>query len=104
MEQYNKIFLPYKPIANVNYVYLFYLYGIATRYEDREAKEEVCFSSFRELEERINSKYSNSKDKRKVISQATLRRMVLSEDYKPFIIYEKDYCGKQGIILQNNLK
>ncbi len=66
MENYNKIFLPYLPRAKVNYIYLFYLYGIAARYEERQMKDDVCFSSFRELEERINRKYA--KEEKKVVS------------------------------------
>lgn len=100
MENYNKIFLPYVPKAEVNYIYLFYLYGIAVRYEDRKQKDDICFSSFRELEERINGKYA--KDGKKVVSQATLRRVALSEKYKDFFFYDKNYCGRQGIILQND--
>ncbi len=64
-------------------------------------KDDVCFSSFRELEERINRKYAKDK---KVVSQATLRRVALSEKYKPFFVYDKDYCGQQGIILQNDFR
>lgn len=33
-----------------------------------------------------------------------MRRVALSEKYKPFFVYDKDYCGQQGIILQNDFR
>ncbi len=93
MREYNQIFLPYRPKAKVDYINLLYLYGIAERYEDREMKQDICFSSFRDLEEQINNKYSKSNEK-KVVSQATLNRMVKKEDYEPFFTYHRCYYGK----------
>lgn len=106
MQNYNKFFLPYVPKAQVNYIYLFYFYGIATRFEEKQiiqqwqVKDEIVFSNFGELEQRINKKYANS-EKDSVVSAATLRRVALSDKYNSFIHYDKNYYGKQGIILNN---
>lgn len=66
-------------------------------------KQDICFSSFRDLEEQINNKYSKSNEK-KVVSQATLNRMVKKEDYEPFFTYHRCYYGKQGIVLNNDFR
>lgn len=90
------------PKAKVNYIYVFYLYGIATRYEERDAKNDVSFSSFAELEERITSKYAKSEDKNSLVSAATLRRIAMNDKYKDFFVYSKGFCGGHSIVIQNN--
>lgn len=53
MYRYNKIYLPYKPEANINYIYLFCLYGIAERYDQNGIKQDIGYRTIKDLHSKI---------------------------------------------------
>ena len=95
---YNKIFLPYKPIADVNYIFLFYLYGIAERYEDNGVKADIWLPSIAGLTRCINDKYS--KYRKSPISQTTVGRILVDKEYEDFFSVKSFACSK-WILLKN---
>lgn len=119
MASYKQFYLPYVEQADVNYIYLLYLYCIAKRYNSsnfdplhaREfIKSDIEFKSWKELEDKINTElcqYQEYKEqtsktkKKKLISKDTLARMVKQKDYEDFIFFD-DYHGYKTIILQND--
>ena len=49
MQSYKKFFIPYYPKADINYIYLLSLYKIAERAEERDIKQDIGYSSIKEL-------------------------------------------------------
>ena len=83
IQNYNKYYLPYVPRAKINYIYLFYLYGIAERnYSD--IKEKIDYKTIVELLGKIN-------EKGEVIKYSTLQRL-LADKKKQY----KEYKNKWG--------
>lgn len=110
---YNYYYLLYKENANVNYIYLLYLYKIAERYTDdieydfkKHLKTDISFKSFKELEIRINTllkQYQKKDNKGKLktlISETTLSRIVSKKEYSDFFFYDK--FGDNKLIILNN--
>lgn len=96
MQNYNKIFLPYKPQADVNYINLFYFYGIAERYEEKGVKSDILYSSNADIARKINIKFGD-----KTISSSTIGRMIKNEEqYKYF--FSILTTGKTRWIIINN--
>lgn len=94
MQSYKKFYIPYYPTADVNYIYLFNLYLIAERPEERGIKQDIGFKSINELLSMIN------KD-RTVLSDRTLRRMLNNEEYKCFFTLQ-EFGAMNWIILNND--
>ncbi len=94
MQSYKKFFLPYYPTANINYIYLLTLYKIAERAEERDIKQDIGYSSIKELLNKINKED-------KVLSESTLRRMLDCSEYKYFFTV-KVFGAMKWIILNNN--
>ena len=82
MQSYNKYFIPYVPEANINYIYLLSLYGLAERAEEGGIKQDIGYNSIKELLDMIN------KDDN-ILSESTLRRMLKNDEYKKFFIQDK---------------
>ena len=96
MQNYNKIFLPYKPQADVNYINLFYFYGIAERYEEKGVKSDIIYNSNADIARKINNKFGD-----KTISSSTIGRMIKNEEqYKYF--FSILTTGKTRWIIINN--
>lgn len=96
MQNYNKIFLPYKPQADINYINLFYFYGIAERYEEKGVKSDILYSSNADIARKINNKFGD-----KTISSSTIGRMIKNEEqYKYF--FSILTTGKTRWIIINN--
>lgn len=93
MLSYNKFYLPYLPQADINYIYLFYLYRIAERYEQGGVKSDINYKSTTDLLGQINSKG-------KVISYSTLNRLLKNTEYQPF--FKIDERGLHNTIILNN--
>ena len=104
MKHYNIYYLPYVEGAQVNYIYLLYLYGIA-EIKEGYTKSVVSFSSYDDLTNKINSAFSppaNSK-KKSAISADTISRVLKNESYKPFFeIVKKEKCN--FLVLNNYFK
>lgn len=103
---YNYFYLPYYLSHKVNYIYLLFLYSIAERTDESKIKTDIDFTSFQELENKINinlKKYQkkDSKGKSKtLVSASTLSRMIKNEEYKNFFWYHK--FGANHLIVLNN--
>ena len=67
------------PEANINYIYLLSLYGLAERAEEGGIKQDIGYNSIKELLDMIN------KDDN-ILSESTLRRMLKNDEYKKFFI------------------
>ena len=52
-----KYYIPYEPKANINYVYLLCLYGLAEYNKDTMLYDYIKYKSIRELTERIKNKF-----------------------------------------------
>lgn len=95
---YNIYYIPYAIDADINYIYLLYLYGIAKRDQGKRIKSIIEFSTFDELLNKINEKYG-----KKSISISTLRRFINNKNYNPFFTYSKSN-GIHRIELNNVFK
>lgn len=115
MAYYNYFYLPYKENTNINYIYLLYLYCIAQSNKDEpfdiirkneRIKNEIEFTSFKDLEQQINTKLSkfqkkdNNGNSKTLVSDSTLSRIVKDDEYKFFLSFYK--FGKNKSILLNN--
>ena len=96
MQSYKKYYIPYYPRAKINYIYLLSLYAIADRPENRALKQDIGFYSIKELLSMINSN-------KFILSEATLRRVLQSDDYKYFFSIE-DLGKTKWIILNNDFR
>ena len=94
MQSYKKYFIPYYPTAKINYIYLLSLYKISERAEERGIKQDIGYSSIKELLNNINNND-------KVLSESTLRRMLESSKYKNFFTV-KEFGAMKWIILNND--
>lgn len=94
MQSYKKYFIPYYPTANINYIYLLSLYKIAEKPEERGIKQDIGYTSIKDLLSRINKE-------KKVLSDSTLRRMLNSDNYKHFFTI-KEFGAMKWIILNND--
>ena len=96
-QNYNKYYLPFIPQADINYIYLFYLYGIAER-NNADIKEKIDYKSIVKLLGKINK----DKDK-ELMKYSTLQRMLLDKDekYKDFFSIVKLPNGLNRIYLNN---
>lgn len=116
MGNYKGYYLPYVEKANVNYIYLLYLYSIAERYDtgrfdplhpNQSIKSDISFKSWKDLENKINCKLSKYQEKNDIgmlktlISSDTLKRNLLKDDYKYFLCIEK-FNKEYTIILFND--
>ena len=90
---YNKIYLPHVPRANVNYIYLFRLYGIAQQYEDRSIKQDIGFQSVADLYRQLEKK----------IGYSTLKRMLENKEYNSFFSLV-DNGSMKWIYLNNDFR
>lgn len=93
MQNYNKIYLPYVPPADVNYIYIFYLYKKAQRMADRDIKQDIGYKSINDLCRQLN-------EDQKVISYSTLKRMIESKKYEDFFSIRD--CGNIKWLSLNN--
>lgn len=96
MSNYNKIYLPYVPPADVNYIYLFYLYKKAERMADRDIKQDIGYTSINDLCRQLN-------EDQKVISYSTLKRMIESKKYEDFFSIE-DLGSIKWLRLNNDFR
>lgn len=97
-QNYNKYYLPYVPRAKINYIYLFYLYGIAERnYSD--IKEKIDYKTIVELLGKIN-------EKGEVMKYSTLQRLLADKkkQYKNFFSIIELPDGMNRIYLNNRFK
>ena len=97
-QNYNKYYLPYVPRAKINYIYLFYLYGIAERnYSD--IKEKIDYKTIVELLGKIN-------EKEEVMKYSTLQRLLADKkkQYKDFFSIVELPDGMNRIYLNNRFK
>lgn len=85
-------FIRYDPRDQVNYLYIFMLYGLAEHNKYSKRYDTIPYESKRELAARIKDKYG-----KKAFSCATLGRILYSMEYTKFI---KD--APQGYIYLNN--
>ena len=97
-QNYNKFFLPYVPQADVNYIYIFYLYVLAKQYEDRSIKQDINYNSIADLCRQINTNekllsYNEQREKKKkqLISYSTLRRMLNNKEYENFFTLDEKW-------------
>ena len=81
---YNIYYIPYEINADINYIYLLYLYGIAKRDQGKRIKSIIEFNTFEELQNTINEKYGINS-----ISVSTLRRIVNNDNYNKFFTYSR---------------
>ena len=98
MQSYNKYYLPFVPEADINYIYLFYLYGIAERTETGDIKEKIDYKTITGLLKEIN------KDQ-ELMKYSTLQRLLAdTEKYKDFFSIVKLLDGTNRIYLNNNFR
>lgn len=94
-QNYNKYYLPYVPQADINYIYLFYLYGIAERTTTSFIKEKIDYKTITGLLKEIN------KDQ-ELMKYSTLQRMLADrKKYKDFFYIVKLPDGMNRIYLKN---
>lgn len=74
----NKYYLNFIPRANVNYLYLFRLAGIAEYDEENTTSFFIKFRSVKDLSDKSG------------IKQSTLRRILTNSQYNSFFIYDKN--------------
>ena len=104
--QYNYVYLPYVLNHKINYIYLLCLYSVAEKADESKIKTDVDFTSFEQLENKINTqlnRYQKKDDKGKLktmVSASTLSRIVKKEEYKSFICF--DVFGANKLIVLNN--
>ena len=94
MQNYKKYYIPYNPIAKVNYIYLLSLYRIAENAENRGIKQDIGFSSIKDLLNKINREEI-------ILSESTLRRLLKSKEYEKFFTIE-EFGAMKWIILNND--
>ena len=95
-QTYNKIYLPFVPSADVNYIYLFSLYRIADRYDDSKIKSYVSYKSHNDLLRKIN-------EDKKIMSYSTLSRVLQNNEYNAFFEVLEDDIDK-SIFLFNDVR
>lgn len=115
MASYKQFYLPYVEGANVNYIYLLYLYSVAVKnnpksfdilHPNESIKSDINFKSWKELENRINEKLQKFQEIGKngklktLVSSTTLSRMVKSGDYDMFFGF--DEVGTDKLIVLFN--
>lgn len=94
-QNYNKYYLPFVPQADINYIYLFYLYGIAERTTTSFIKEKIDYKTITGLLKEIN------KDQ-ELMKYSTLQRMLADrKKYKDFFYIVKLPDGMNRIYLKN---
>ncbi len=73
-------FIRYYPTADINYLYLFMLYGIAEYNVSRKCYDTISYSSIKQLSNRITDVYKD-----KAFSYSTLRRILQDTNYANYI-------------------
>ena len=94
--KYKQFYIPYIPKADINYIYLLSLYKIMEEADDRGIKQDIGYSSIKELLSRIN------RDKT-IMSESTLRRLLKNKEYNDFFSIEK-YGSMNWIHLNNDFR
>ena len=96
MQSYKKYYIPYRPKANINYIYLLNLYKIAEKPVERRIKQDIGYKTIKELLSMINSE-------KIIMSEATLRRVLNNKEYEQFFEI-KEYGSMKQIILKNDFR
>ncbi len=84
-----KYYIPFNITANINYLYLFSLYDIATYNEQTKTRDTIQYSSIYKLAESIS------------LSTSTLKRVLVNTEYKDFFLWDK---ANKKITLLNNFR
>lgn len=87
-------FIMYEPKAQVNYLYIFMLYGIAQYSVERRKHDYIYYSSMKDLSNKIANKYGD-----RALSYSTLARLVEDDRYKDYISKEANF-----ILLNNDFQ
>ncbi len=88
-------FVPFSPVANINYVYLLCLYKIAEFNKETKIKDTIEFSSIKDLSNRIEKKTGIK------IKETTLYNFINRQSGKGYFIFNS---SNKLITLQNNYK
>lgn len=89
-------YIRYEPKAEINYIYLFYLYSLAEYNTTRKCFDTVSYSSIRALEKLINDRFGKGS-----ISVSAISRIMNDERYREYFGVDKE--GKT-IRLQNDIR
>lgn len=89
-------YIPYEAKADINYIYLLYLYSLAEYNTTKNLFDTVRYSSIRTLKTQIEDKFGNGS-----ISLSTLSRLLKDERYRN---YFKVDTKRKEIALQNATK
>lgn len=94
-------YLHYEEDTTINYLYLFLFHKIADKDKKTRLYNTVRYNNLDELTDRMNERYKliQKDSNRKVISKATLSRVLKSDTEKRYFIYDKE---NKMIVLQNN--
>lgn len=94
-------YLHYKEDTTINYLYLFLFHRIAEKNKTLRLYNIVRYNNLDELVDRMNERYKLIKKdcNGKVISKATLSRVLKSDTEQRYFIYDKE---SKLILLQNN--
>lgn len=94
MQSYKKYYIPYRPKAKINYIYLLCLYRLAERPEDRGIKQDIDFLTYDALAERMG---------KGIVSASTLRRIVKDGKYQEFLTF-REFGNRKSIVLNNDFR
>lgn len=96
---YNIYYLPCDIEADVNYLYIFYFYGLAYEQNksNKQIKSTIKYKSYEELTAQINSKFGGFSDK--IMSVRTIKRIINDTEYLKFWDIDKK---NKVITLHNN--
>ena len=85
-------YLHYEEDTTINYLYLFLFHKIADKDKITRLYNTVRYNNLDELTDRMNERYKliQKDSNRKVISKATLSRVLKSDTEKRYFIYDKE--------------
>lgn len=90
-------YIPYNAKANINYIYLLYLYSLAEYNKITKLFDTVNYNSIRDLQKQIKDKFG----KDLAVSSSTLARLLKNTDYSNYIKVDQKH---KKIALQNDTK
>ena len=78
-------FIRYDPAADVNYLFLFMLYGIADYDKMKRRYDKIHYNSKKDLAAKLKLAYGD-----KAFSYSTLNRILSNDNYKAYLAVDKD--------------